>query len=322
MKVAILGGGGCFALNFAEVLAMNGIDHFGIGRSPQKEPAFWQVSHDYRYYQAHLLRNFKGTLNVLDEEKPDVIVNFAAQGEGAASFGDYAADFFLTNCVGLINLVGELRRRDYWKRFIQIGSSEIYGSPDHAAREDDPLDPTSPYSISKAAFDQYLVSMFKNFKFPMNIVRPSNCYVPGQQLHRIIPKTMVMALKGHKVPLHGGGRAAKSYMHAADLSIAILRIIRGAPFGEIYNVGPDRPIEIRQLIMQIAEVIGIEYDDLVEVVGDRVGQDSRYWLDSTKIKKLGWTMQIPLRNGLEEMWHWVKTNPGLTSLPLDYQHRA
>jgi len=182
-------------------------------------------------------------MEVLDEEKPEVVVNYAAQGEGAASFGDNAADYFSTNCVGLIRLCVVLSRRPYMERFVQIGSSEVYGSPKEPARESGPLFPTSPYSVSKAAFDQYLESMWRTAKFPMNIVRPSNCYTEGQQLYRIIPKTIVTALKKEKLPLHGGGMALKSYMHADDLSDAVLRIIRKAPLGEIYNVGPQQPIQ-------------------------------------------------------------------------------
>ena len=194
MKVGILGGGGCFALNFAKYLHNQGIDHFGIGRSQPKPEPFWQVYHDYRYYQGHLVTQLPYVLNVLDVEQPDVIVNYAAQGEGAASFGDNAPDFFETNCVALTRLVCELRKRTYVRKFVQIGSSEVYGSPDHPAHESDLLNPTSPYSVSKAAFDLTLQSFWRTAKFPSIVVRPSNCYVEGQQLHRIIPKALLCAL--------------------------------------------------------------------------------------------------------------------------------
>lgn len=321
MKVAILGGGGCFALNFAHFLNSLGIDHFGIGRSPRKAPPFWQVQHHYRYYQAHLVTQQPAALAILDQERPDVIVNYAAQGEGAASFGDNAPDFFDTNCTALVRLVCALRKRNYLERFIQIGSSEVYGSPSEPAREFDPLFPTSPYSVSKAAFDQYLQSMHRFGGFPMNIVRPSNCYVEGQQLHRIIPKTMVMAMKGHKLQLHGGGMAEKSYLHADDLSVAVLRVAQQAKLGEVFNVGPDYPITIRALVQAIAETVGIDFHNLAEDAPDRVGQDSRYWLDCNAIKRLGWQPVVNLRDGLVSMYTWIKAYPELTSMPLEYQHR-
>jgi len=248
MKVGIIGAGGCFAQNFIRYLHAQGVECFGIGRTGPKPAAFWDLPQGFRFWELHLVKQLPAVMAILDTTRPDVIVQFAAQGEGAASFGDNAPDFFETNCVALVRLVCELRKRTYMKRFIQIGSSEVYGSPATPAHESDLLNPTSPYSVSKAAFDQYLQSMWNTAKFPMNIVRPSNCYTEGQQLYRIIPKAIIHALKGEKLPLHGGGAAQKSYLHATDLSRAILLIINAAPFGTIYNVGPDEPIAIRDLV--------------------------------------------------------------------------
>lgn len=322
MKVAILGGGGCFALNFATHLHKNCIAHFGIGRSKPKPAPFWLVEHHYRYHALHLVTSLAATMAVLDTERPDVIVNFAAQGEGAASFGENAPDFFTTNCIALIRLVLELEKRSYLRRFVQIGSSEVYGSPEAPAKESDPLRPTSPYSISKAAFDQYLDSMWRTAKFPMNIVRPSNCYVEGQQLHRVIPKAILCALKGEKLQLHGGGKAMKSYLHATDLSRAIVRVIADAPYGTTYNVGPDEPISIRDVVSRVAGVCGLTFGELVAEVPDRVGQDAKYHLDSSAIKAFGWRQEIMLGDGIAGMVDWVKKYPELLTMDTAYRHRA
>jgi dTDP-glucose 4,6-dehydratase len=322
MKVAILGGGGCFALNFARHLHTLGIDHFGIGRSKPKAAPFWLVEHPYRYHDLHLVRELPATMAVLDTERPDVIVNFAAQGEGAASFGENAPDFFTTNCTALIRLVLELAKRSYLRRFVQIGSSEVYGSPEAPAKETDPLRPTSPYSISKAAFDQYLDSMWRTAKFPMNIIRPSNCYVEGQQLHRVIPKTILCALKGEKLQLHGGGRAMKSYLHAADLSRALALVIDEAPYGTTYNVGPDKPMSIRDLVECIAFACGVKLEDLVSEVPDRIGQDAMYHLDMSAIKAFGWKQELQLGDGLFYMRRWVQKYPELLAMDTAYRHRA
>lgn len=322
MKVAILGAGGCFALSFARHLNSLGIDHFGIGRSRKKDAPFWQIEHQYNYRPMHLVTQLPAIMAVLDTERPDVVVNYAAQGEGSASFGHNAPDFFQTNCHALIRLVLELEKRTYFKRFVQIGSSEVYGSPLDAAKESHPLWPTSPYSISKAAFDQYLDSMWRTSKFPMNIVRPSNCYVEGQQLYRVIPKTIVLALKGEKLKLHGGGRAEKSYLHAADLSRAVLTVLEKAPLGTTYNVGPDAPVSIRDVVDMVAASLGKKLEDVAEVAPDRLGQDSRYWLDSSAIKALDWQQEIWLGDGVRRMVEWVKRYPELLSMELEYRHRS
>ncbi len=322
MKVAILGGGGCFALNFARHLNENGIEHFGIGRSRRKADPFWLAPPAYNYHALHLVTQLQAVMAVLDTEKPDVVVNFAAQGEGAASFGENAPDFFQTNTVALSKLVLELEKRVYLRRFVQIGSSEVYGSPSVPAMETDLLDPTSPYSVSKAAFDLYLCSMWRNRKFQMNIVRPSNCYTEGQQLYRVIPRSIVHALKGEKLPLHGGGRAQKSYLHATDLSMALLTVIQEAPLGAIYNVGPDKPISIRALVAHVAAALGRSLDDIAVDVDDRVGQDAKYHLCMDAIKTFGWKQEIDLESGIAGMVAWVRKYPLLLSMDTTYRHRA
>jgi len=198
-----------------------------------------------------------------------------------------------------------LMARDYLERFIQIGTSELYGSVDFAAKEDTPLQPSSPYSASKAAFDLYLISVHKVLGFPMNIIRPSNAYCPGQLLHRVIPKAIVCGLTGRKLPLHGGGRAEKSYIHARDLARAIHLVAEKAPPGAVYNAGPAEPTAIRRVVELTAQALGIPFDRLCEVTGDRLGQDARYWLDSSAIKRdVGWEPQIGWQEGLAEMVAW------------------
>ena len=176
-------------------------------------------------------------LELLDRKKPQVIINFAAQGEGAVSW-KHSWRFFETNSMALARLSEELMKRDWLERFIQIGTSEMYGSVEHATTEDEPIKPSSPYAASKVAFDMYLLSVHKFLKFPMNIVRPSNAYCPGQLLHRVIPKAVICGLKGEKLPLHGGGRAEKSYIHARDLGRAIHMVAEKAPLGTVYNCRP------------------------------------------------------------------------------------
>jgi dTDP-glucose 4,6-dehydratase len=320
VRVSLIGGGNVYALNLARHLHSLGIDHFGIGRSPPKPKAFW-VEHDYRYYKAHLLDDFRSVFDVLDWERPDTIINYAAQGEGAASFVD-PIYFYATNTLGLVRFAEELRKRDYVKRFIQISTSELYGSTEHPAKESDPLRSTSPYAVSKAAFDQHLEIMHRVYGFPVNIVRPSNAYCPGQQLHRIIPRAIVCALSGQKLPLQGGGKAVKSYIHATDLSRGIMAILDKGKLGEIYNCGPDKPISIRDLVKWCAFACKVSFDDLVEIAPDRISQDQKYYFDSSKIRSLGWSPKINLADGVDEMVEWVKNYPELLTMDSTYRIAA
>jgi dTDP-glucose 4,6-dehydratase len=232
--------------------------------------------------------------------------------------------FFETNSMALAKFSEELMSRDYMERFIQIGTSELYGSVDFAAKEDTPMQPTSPYAASKAAFDMYLLSVSKVLKFPMNIIRPSNAYCPGQLLHRVIPKTLVCGLLGKRLPLHGGGRAEKSYIHARDLARAIHLVDEKAPLGTVYNAGPKDPTSIKRVVELCAEALHMPFDQLCEMTGDRLGQDSRYWLDSSAIKRdVGWEPQISWEEGLGEMVDWArKYLDQLREWPMDYVLRS
>lgn len=325
---AIIGAGGSFGIHTAFYLLDNAEPKkvIGIGRNPLRPEPFSlgiEKRKNFAYHAFHLTYEMDSVLELLDKEKPDVIINYAAQGEGAVSWKK-SWRFFETNSMALAKLSEELMTRDYMERFIQIGTSELYGSVDFAAKETTPMQPTSPYAASKAAFDMYLMSVHKVLKFPMNIIRPSNAYCPGQLLHRVIPKSVVCGLTGQKLPLQGGGRAEKSYIHARDLARAILLVSEKAPLGAVYNAGPKEPTSIRRVVELTAQALGIPFEQLCEVTGDRLGQDSRYWLDSSAIKAdVGWEPQIGWEQGLGEMVDWGrKYIDQLRDWPMGYVLRA
>jgi dTDP-glucose 4,6-dehydratase len=298
----------------------------GIGRNPLRpEPFSLAIDKrdDYEYHARHVTHELDLLLELLDRERPEVIVNFAAQGEGAVSW-KHSWRFFETNSMALSRLVEELMKRDWLERFIQIGTSEMYGSVEHATKEDEPIKPTSPYAASKVAFDMYLDSVHRYLKFPMNIIRPSNAYCPGQLLHRVIPKAIWCGLTGNKLPLHGGGRAEKSYIHARDLGRAIHLVSEKAPLGVTYNAGPEKPTSIREVVERCAKALGMPFEQLCTMSADRLGQDSRYWLDSTRIKRdMAWEPQIGWDEGLREMVEWGKRYlPVIKDWPTGYVLRA
>ena len=325
---AVLGGGGSFGIHTAWYLLHNASPKkvIGIGRSPLKpEPFSLSIDRqpNFEYHSLHITYELDLLLDFLDNEKPQVIVNFAAQGESAVSW-KHSWRFFETNSMALARLCEELMKRKWLERFIQVGTSEIYGSVTKAANEIAPAKPSSPYATSKLAFDLYLESIYKNLGFPMNIVRPSNAYCPGQMLHRIIPKAIVYGLTGRKLALEGGGVVEKSYIHARDLGRAILLISQMAPLGKIYNAGPPKPTSIREVVQLCATAMGITFDELCELAPDRLGQDACYWLDSSSIKSdLGWEPTTGWTEGLSEMVKWgTKHLDYLRRVNPDYVLRA
>ena len=325
----ILGGNGVFGVHTAFYL----LEHANpkkvicIGRNPEKPEPFTlnlgKGDARYQYEQIHVVWEQDRLFDLFDREKPEIIISYAAQGEGAVSWKK-SWRFFETNSTALVKMSEELMSRSYLERFIQIGTSELYGSVQTPATEDTPIRPSSPYAASKAAFDLYLLSVSSVLKFPMNIIRPSNAYAPGQLLHRVIPKAVICGLTGRKLPLQGGGRAEKSYIHARDLARAIHLVAERAPLGTVYNAGPLEPVAIRVLIETVARAMGIPFEQLCEVTADRPGQDARYWLDSSAIQRdVGWEPRIGLEEGIAEMVEWGRRYlDQLRDWPTDYTLRA
>jgi dTDP-glucose 4,6-dehydratase len=328
-KYVILGGNGVFGVHCALWL----LEHaepsrvICVGRNPEKPEPFTlglgKGDPRYAYHQIHIRFEYDRLIELFDAERPDVIINFAAQGEGAASW-HHSWRFFDTNATALARITETLMSRRYLQRWIQIGTSELYGSVDKPASEDSPLYPSSPYAVSKAAADLHLLSIASVLNFPMNIIRPSNAYAPGQLLHRVLPRAVVASLTGRKMPLHGGGNARKSYIHARDLARAIWLVSERAPLGRVYNVGPKTPVAIRDLVERTARAIGIPLSNLVEETPPRLGEDSVYWLDSSRIEtELGWKNEIGLDEGIGEMVAWGrKYLDQLTDWPMDYVLKA
>jgi len=310
-KYVLLGGAGVFAVHTAKYLLDNtdASQVICVGRNILRSPAYTlDVGKDdprYRYEQIHMVFEQDRLFELLDKERPEVIINFAALAHSTSWVKSWR--YYETNVTALAQICEQLMKRDYLERFLQIGTSELYGPTAKPASEDALLVPTSPYSVSKMAGDLHLMSLWNVCKFPMNIIRPSNAYGPGQQLHRVMPRAVLCGLTGRKLPLEGGGKTLRSFIHARDLARAIFLICDKAPLGRLYNAGPEKPISIYDFVQEAARQFGISMEQLCEIAPGRVGEDSQYWLDSLLIKReLGWGPEIGIEEGVADMIAWGK----------------
>jgi dTDP-glucose 4,6-dehydratase len=325
-KAIVIGSNSFSGASFVDYLLGEGIETIGISRSPEPHSAFLPYkkrnSSMFHFFQLDLNHDLDAIIKITDEQRPDYVVNFAAQSMVAESWRN-PEHWFQTNAVATIRLHDELRKRDYLKKYVHISTPEVYGSCQGLVKENTIYNPSTPYAVSRAAADMSLMSFCRAYGFPVVFTRAANVYGPGQQLYRIIPRTIIFFLIGRKLQLHGGGHSVRSFIHIRDVADGTLRVARLAAPGEIYHFSTVRNITIRNLVEMIAAQIGASFDENVEVVGERLGKDAAYLLDSTSAReKLQWQDKITLEQGIEETIAWVRNNlEEIKEQPFDYIHK-
>ncbi len=328
-KICVLGANSFSGQDFVDLLLDNpAYQVIGVSRSPERSALFLKYRERkdlsrYRYHALDMNRDMPALLELLAAEKPDAIVNFAAQSEVAPSW-EHPEHWFQTNTVALAKLVNFLRKQVFLKRYLHVSSPEAYGTCVGTVTEESPLNPSTPYAASKAAADFLLKTYAKQFGFPLLTVRATNVYGARQQLFKIIPRSAIYIKLGRKIQLHGGGRAVKSYIHIRDVSHGEKAILELGRIGELYHLSPDQGVEIREVVRTIAERLGTTFEDATEIVAERPGQDAAYVIDSTKARtELGWKPTISLKQGLDDVVAWVDAHwDAIRTQPLEYKHAA
>jgi dTDP-glucose 4,6-dehydratase len=238
-------------------------------------------------------------------EGADAIVNFAAETHVDRSIAEPEA-FITTHAMGTYVLLEEARRRGL--RYVQVSTDEVYGSIEEGSfTEQSPLNPSSPYSASKAGADLLVASYRHTYGLEALICRGSNNYGPYQYPEKLIPLMVLNALHGDKLPVYGDGQQVRNWIFVEDFARGIGAVLeRGVP-GEVYNVGgPDEAPNL-DVVRKIIEYTGRD-ESLIEYVTDRPGHDRRYSLASEKVRALGWEAQVRFAEGLRRTVAWYEEN--------------
>ena len=235
----------------------------------------------------------------------DAVVNFAAESHVDRSI-ESPDSFITTDVFGTFVMLEAAR--DAGVRHLQISTDEVYGSIGEGSfTEASPLDPSSPYSASKAGGD-LLVSAFRHtWGTDSLIVRASNNYGPRQHPEKLIPLVLLNALHGDPIPVYGDGAQVRNWLFVTDFCRAIDAVLEHGGTGEVYNVGgPDEPSNL-EVVREILEIAGAD-ESLIEFVGDRPGHDRRYSMDSTRTEGLGWKAEVSFAEGIRETVEWYLKN--------------
>lgn len=277
---------------------------------------------NFRFHQLDLNHDFDKITRTIDEFKPELIVDFAGQGMVAPSW-ENPAQWYQTNIVSKAKLHTWLRNKDFLKRYVRISTPEVYGSTPQRITEDHAYRPSTPYAVSHAATDMSLQALHKQFGFPMILTRSSNFFGPYQQLYRIVPRTVIFARLGKKLPLHGGGTSVRNFVHVEDFCTAVWDVSTKGVLGETYHISTDELFSIREVVDRICFHMDIPVSQVIENAEDRPGKDGAYILDNNKIRTtLGWQPKRDIDVGIKEVIQWVDQSLSeIKKLPLDYIHK-
>ncbi|MGB0871958.1 MAG: dTDP-glucose 4,6-dehydratase [Solirubrobacterales bacterium] len=236
----------------------------------------------------------------------DAIVNFAAESHVDRSIDEPDA-FIQTDIFGTQVLLEAARAVDL-PRYLQISTDEVYGSIDEGTfTEESPIDPSSPYSASKAGGDLLVQAYNRTYGTPALITRASNNYGPFHYPEKLIPLCILNAFAGDKLPVYGDGMQVRNWLFVEDHCSGIYTALTRGEVGEVYNIGgPDECPNI-EVVKRIVELTGRD-ESLIEYVADRPGHDVRYSLSSEKIRGLGWEAQTSFEEGLERTVQWYRDN--------------
>lgn len=253
----------------------------------------------------------KGIFTLFEKERPDVVVNFAAESHVDRSITN--PDVFLqTNILGTQVLMDACREYKT-ARFHQVSTDEVYGDlpldrPDLLFTEHTPLHTSSPYSASKASADLLVLAYHRTFALPVTISRCSNNYGPYQFPEKLIPLMIANALQGKSLPVYGTGENVRDWLYVEDHCAAIDLILHKGRVGEVYNIGGHNEMRNIDIVKRICQALN-RSEDLIAYVTDRKGHDMRYAIDPAKIhKELGWLPQTAFEEGIQKTIRWYQDN--------------
>jgi dTDP-glucose 4,6-dehydratase len=325
--ILVLGSNSFSGSSFVDHLLTAGHKVIGVSRSTEAPSVFTLYKNNKNYenftfQQVDLNSDLNAIAEIVSKHKVEFVFNFAAQSMVAQSW-DSPEDWYQTNVVSLSLLGNLLIKEKSVKKFIHFTTPEVYGSTSGWLKESFNFAPSTPYAISRAAGDWHLKALFENNGFPVIFTRAANVYGPGQQLYRIIPKTILSALTGKKLSLHGGGKSIRSFIHINDVSTALTAIMNSGEVGQSYHISTNEMISIFDLVQELASLLGVQVDELIEQGPERAGKDFAYQLSSEKIRiELGWSDDVTLGKGLEDTLAWTKSNlDTLMTLPDTYEHK-
>lgn len=316
MTIIVTGGAGFIGANFVFYMIDKHPDYRIVcldkltyaGNLSTLEPVM--TNPNFRFVKLDICDK-EGVDRLFDEEKPEIVVNFAAESHVDRSIENPQV-FLETNIIGTSVLMDACKKYNV-KRFHQVSTDEVYGDlplnrPDLFFHEDTPLHTSSPYSSSKAAADLLVMAYHRTYGLPVTISRCSNNYGPYQFPEKLIPLMIANCLANKPLPVYGEGINVRDWLYVEDHCKAIDLIIHKGKVGEVYNIGGHNEMRNIDIVKLILKELGKD-ESLITYVTDRKGHDQRYAIDPTKIhNELGWLPETMFKDGIKKTIKWYLDN--------------
>jgi dTDP-glucose 4,6-dehydratase len=311
MKLLVTGGLGFIGSNFCRYVLnkypdyeLVNIDKMGIGSNPA---SLLDIENNPRY---QFIKGDICNIPLLHKtvSHVDAVVNFAAETHVDRSISD-PYTFVQNNTIGTYTVLDAVRKHNPRARMVQVSTDEVYGTAvEGSFTEEDPLKPSNPYSASKAAADMFALSFCKTFRLNVSITRCTNNFGAYQLPEKLIPKTIIRALKGLSIPIYGTGTNIRDWIYVLDHCAAVAAVLEKGVAGEIYNVSAGNEVTNIEIVKKILSLLG-KPESLISFVEDRPGHDTRYSLDSSKLRaQIGWQPEFSFQEALASSVKWYMEN--------------
>ena len=309
MRVLVTGGLGFIGSNFINhllsttdhtVINVDKCDYMARERNVPEGPRYTYIRGDIteQYHMCHIFR----------EHQPDVVIHFAAQSCVTKSF-DLAFEYTKDNVLGTHVLLETAKEYGKLSRFIHISTDEVYGEvgPTETSCEHSPLNPSNPYSASTAAAEIYVRAYTNAFHLPCIITRGNNVFGPQQYPEKVVPLFITQILNEIPVTIHGDGATRRNFVHVDDVSRAVALILDKGEVGKTYNIGSSHEYSVLEVYEKLKSLMGRGTAEFVK--DPRAFNDSRYCIDSSELRKLGWAEDPNFDSKLKETVQWYMNNP-------------
>ena len=311
--IVVTGGLGFIGSHFIEMCLRNGHTIYNIDKETYAANTYLKFDGEYTHIKEDIA-------DVKDIPKCDIIVNFAAESHVDNSI-DESFSFISSNIIGVYNILeilknkriqASLRGQPYqYPLYVQISTDEVFGDIlEGFFKEDAVHTPSNPYSATKSAAEQLVVSWARTYDIPYLITRTTNNYGKRQHHEKLIPRAITSLIKGEKVPVHGNGEYVRNWIHVEDNVEALYAIVDRGEENNSYHIAADEEYSVKEIVEIICEIFGAKYEDIADHSSDRSGCDLRYALNCEKTEALGWSQKRHLKSTLEEIKKYYEEKIG------------